>query len=192
MSPSGLSSLTYAGTPSILYCKLQPKSHIAMLACSARVISHPAWANKSWEEAGLLSWSTALANILICVQTHGFMAPNVSFSLYKSIQVCPGIFVRLLWLISRIPQHFIACLLPSPFPSPSSLPFTVVSPTPCKCFTTVHYSVTPPAVDGCGKFGIVPSDTDESDSPTLAELKTLQYPPRRQQALSGAYIAILV
>lgn len=32
---------------------------------------------------------------------------------------------------------------------------------------------------------MVQSDTGESGSPALAELKTLQYPPQRQQALSG-------
>lgn len=84
------------------------------------------------------------------------MAPNVSFSLYKSIQVCPGKFVRLLWVISRIPQHIILCLLPSPSLSLSS-PLYSSSPAPSTvqlpvdvllwCTFLMLHSVTPTAAD---------------------------------------------
>lgn len=116
------------------------------------------------------------------------MALDVSFSLYKSIQVCPGIFLRLLWLISRIPQHIIVMspslsfsllLLSSPLysSSPYSLFMFYFCALLLRCI--LSHSLQCMLWEACG--GAV---WQWWVSPTFVDLRTLQYPPRRQQALS--------
>lgn len=122
----------------------------------------------------------------------GLWLLNVSFSLYKSIQVCPGIFVRLCWLISRIPQHIIACFLPSPSPSLSPLLVTVLVPTPCRYFITVHYSVTPTAVDAVGSLGWCSLTLVSQAAPHLLSSRHFSILLKGSKLCLGAYISIIV